>query len=51
MESNETDIFKKTIEFWNKKYGIELSQDDAREAVHNVAGFFKVLQEWKNKAS
>jgi hypothetical protein len=45
------DIIKLTIDFWNERYGVSLTEEDVKEAVKNIAGFFSVLQEWEKKAS
>lgn len=33
----------RTQEFWSKRLGREVSQEEAREMIVNVTGFFKVL--------
>ena len=44
-------IFNQTITFWNERTGQEFSQEDAREMVANVPGFFTVLAEWQQRAT
>jgi hypothetical protein len=43
------DIFNQTIAFWSERTGQEFSQEDAREMVANVSGFFTVLAEWQRR--
>jgi HEPN domain-containing protein len=51
MEIDETDIIRRTIDFWSDRYGEELSSDDAREIIRNVSGVFQLLREWEKKPS
>jgi hypothetical protein len=37
---------KETQEFWRRRSGVELSVDEAREALHNMASFVEVLSGW-----
>ena len=39
-----------TIVFWSERSGQEFSQEDARQMVANVSGFFTVLAEWERRA-
>ncbi len=39
-----------TIELWRRRLRRNLSRDDARQIVENVAGFFNVLNEWAESA-
>lgn len=32
--------------FWSKKYGGEITTEDAREITRNISGFFDVLSKW-----
>ena len=45
------DMINQTIAFWSERSGQEFSQEDAREMVANVSGFFTVLAEWERRAS
>ena len=39
-------LIDRTIETWQPRSGRDLSREDARQIVENVAGFFSVLAEW-----
>jgi len=49
MKKPEKDITKYTINFWRKRTGKTFSQEDARQMVTNISGFFTVLSEWSRK--
>jgi len=36
----------RTIETWQPRFNRDLSQDDARQIIKNVTGFFSILAEW-----
>lgn len=38
---------RRTIDFWQRRSGQPLSHENARQIVANVAGFFRVLNEWE----
>ena len=40
------DLLKRTRAFWEPRYGRKLSDEEAREIVENVVGFFRILEEW-----
>jgi len=40
------DFLDQTISIWQPRADRSLTREDAREIVHNVVGFFRVLQEW-----
>ena len=45
--SRHSDIFlDETIKFWQPRIQRELSQEDARQIIENVNGFFRLLLEW-----
>jgi len=50
VKNEPSDIIEQTLTFWGKRAGKDLSREDAREMVANVAGFFQVLAEWDRKA-
>jgi hypothetical protein len=50
MQKQAPDILNHTIAFWNVRSGQEFSQEEAREMVANVSGFFTVLAEWERRA-
>ena len=39
-------IIERTIETWQPRFNRDLSQEDARQIVENVTGFFSILAEW-----
>jgi len=41
---------QQTIDFWQAHYPQTLTDQDAREIVENVTGFFCILAEWERKA-
>ncbi len=41
------DFLDETIAFWQPRYpDRKLTREDARQMIHNVAGFFSLLQKW-----
>ena len=46
MESNDS-FTAETVAFWRKHNQCDLTEEDAREAVRNVVGFFTVLNAWR----
>jgi hypothetical protein len=51
MQKQTQDILNQTIAFWSERTGQEFSQEDARQMVANVSGFFNVLAEWERRAT
>ena len=51
MQRQTQDILNQTIAFWSERSGQEFSQEDAREIVANVSGFFTVLAEWERRTA
>jgi len=39
-------LIQQTISVFESRTGRAISQEDARQAVDNISGFFKALQEW-----
>lgn len=35
-----------TIAFWKRHAGFDMSPEDAREAIENLTGFFRLLDQW-----
>jgi hypothetical protein len=35
-----------TLQFWRPRLSEELTREDARQIVDNIAGFFSILAEW-----
>ena len=50
MKKQPQDIINYTITFWRERTEQEYSQEDARQMVSNVTGFFAVLTEWGHRA-
>lgn len=44
-----TDLIKKTIEVWQPLSEKKLNEEDAREIIENITGFFSTLKEWDGK--
>jgi hypothetical protein len=53
MESNaakkQFDIIGDTVMFWQTKTGVNVSEEEARAIIENIAGFFELLHEWDSK--
>ncbi len=43
-------IIKETCEFWESRTGQSLTDEDAREIIENITGFFKIIAKWDSKA-
>jgi hypothetical protein len=43
-------LLEDTIRFWQPRTSRRLTQEDARQMVENVTGFFAVLQRWSDAA-
>jgi len=39
-------LTEQTIQIFESRTGKGISQEEARQAVENICGFFRVLQEW-----
>ena len=46
MQKDKADIISTTKAFWSRKAGVTLSDEEAREAVENLTGFFQLLGKW-----
>ena len=42
-------FLEETVSFWQPHYSRPFTQEDARQAIANVTGFFTVLNEWSEK--
>ena len=40
------ELIEQTISVFESRSGRVISDEDARQAVENISGFFRVLQEW-----
>lgn len=45
-ECADLDLVEATIALWQPRAARELTQEDARQIIKNVSGFFAVLVEW-----
>ena len=39
-------ILAETRRFWQERAGVQFCDEDAREMIHNVTGFFELLATW-----
>ncbi len=46
MRRKSNDIIQQTISFFAERTGTQISSEDAREMVGNIAGFFELLGQW-----
>lgn len=50
QRDTDTDFLEETLRMWQPHADGRLTDDDAREIISNVAGFFRVLVEWDRDA-
>ena len=48
METNDS-FMAETVEFWRQQSGRDLTAEEAREAVTNITGFFRILDGWDRR--
>jgi hypothetical protein len=46
MAQYSPELIEQTIAVFASRTGRVISEEDARQAVENISGFFRVLQEW-----
>jgi len=46
MAQYSPELIEQTISIFESRTGRLISQEEARQAVENISGFFRVLQEW-----
>ncbi|MHB0912942.1 MAG: hypothetical protein ACYC2Y_05800 [Armatimonadota bacterium] len=46
MSTSDKDIIRETVEFWSGRTGMRTSDEDAREMIVNLSGFFSILAGW-----
>lgn len=51
MAEYSSELIEQTISVFENRTGREISQEEARQAVENISGFFRVLQEWAEAES
>ena len=42
-------FIQETREFWEKRTGQPVTDEDAREIIANITGFFKVIAKWDSR--
>lgn len=42
------DFIIKTRDFWQQQTGSQVTDEDARQMIENVTGFFELLMKWEN---
>ena len=47
MKKSDDNLIDRTLEVWQPRNAHRLSDDDAREMLENVKGFFTLLLEWE----
>ena len=47
MDESAPDPVRRTLTVWRPRTSRRLTEEDAREIVENVSGFFRMLQEWE----
>lgn len=50
MKESRKQFFGQKKHFWQARIKKPLSDEDAREIIENITGFFKILIEWDEKA-
>ena len=46
MAKYSPELIEQTVSIFENRSGREISKEGARQAVENISGFFRVLQEW-----
>ena len=46
MAQYSPELIEQTISIFEKRTGRAISEEDARQTVENISGFFRVVQEW-----
>jgi hypothetical protein len=46
MAQYSPELIKQTISIFENRTGRAISQEEARQAVENISGFFRVLKKW-----
>lgn len=47
MKNLSPQIINETARFWSRRAGRELSNEESRQVIENMTGFFRVLSEWE----
>ena len=40
------ELIEQTVSVFERQAGRRITQEDTRQAIENISGFFRVLQEW-----
>ena len=51
LKKSNRDINRITIHFWNRRVPGFVTEEDSREMIENITGFFNTLIEWERKAN
>ena len=51
MAQHSPELIEQTISIFESRTSRTISNEDARQAVENISGFFQVLQEWAEAES
>ena len=46
MAQHSPELIEQTISIFESRTGRAISEEDARQAVESISGFFRALQEW-----
>ena len=46
MGQTKADLLAETREFWGKRYGRPITDDEAQEIIDNMVAFAKLITEW-----
>ena len=49
MKQCSPEIIDHTVAFWSDLSGKNVNIEDARQAIDNIVGFFRVLESWRSK--
>lgn len=49
MAGADSEIIEYTLRTWQPRTTLDLTAEDARQIIENVAGFFTVLNRWQEK--
>lgn len=50
MNEKDSDLISRTIEVWQPYSDKPLTEEDAREIIRNISGFFDILASWDKKS-
>ncbi len=50
IDASNDNCIQETIDFWTRKTGKKITEEDAREMLVNISGFFRVLRKWDDES-